>query len=248
RGYGGGAADLSEGEIDEDRQDEDPGSDPGSDPDQRVARFDSWLRTMSTTAAIGVVTGTVVITSFLFLGAELLAPEGLVPSGVEVADDLTRLFSDVWGRTGYWLMTAAILVTLGGSVLANQDGWSRTFADITLLLPRDRSRLRSLLERRPAGMNLRRAIKSLFAVVVVGIAPALVIAVVRDPVAIMSVSGIVATLHTPFIVFATLALNRRLPSPGRPSAAMQVLLGAAGVFYTGFAFAYFADLIGLLGA
>lgn len=255
RGYGGGAADLSEGEIDDEDVD-----DPESDPVQRAERFDAWLRTMSTTAAIGVVTGTVVISSFLLLGAELLAPEGLVPSGVAVAEDLTRLFSDVWGRVGYWLMTAAILVTLGGSVLANQDGWSRTFADITLLLPRSPAESAhanevvrgprwfcALVERRPEGMNPRRAIKSLFAIVVVGIAPAIVIAVVRDPVAIMSVSGIVATLHTPFIVFGTLAVNRRLPPVGRPSRTMQLLLGASGVFYTCFAVAYFADLLGLLG-
>ena len=153
-----------------------------------------------------------------------------------------------------------ILVTLGGSVLANQDGWSRTFADITLLLPRSREESAhanevvrgprwfcAIVERRPAGMNPRRAIKSLFAIVVVGIAPAIVIAVARDPVAIMSVSGIVATLHTPFIVFGTLAVNRRLPAVGRPSRTMQALLGASGVFYTCFAGAYFADLLGLLG-
>lgn len=254
RGYGGGASDLAEGELDDEESEAD------AEPAGRAVRLDGWLRTMSTTAAIGVVTGTVVITSFLLLGAELLAPEGLVPSGMAVADDLTRLFSDVWGRVGFWLMTAAIVVTLGGSVLANQDGWSRTFADITLLLPRakgetaDGSRevrgprwLRTVVDWRPEGMNPRRAIKSLYATVVVGIVPALVIVVVRDPVAIMSASGIVATLHTPFIVFATLALNRRLPAVGRPSVGMQALLGFSGLFYTVFALAYFADLTRLLG-
>jgi hypothetical protein len=63
----------------------------------------------------------------------------------------------------------------------------------------------------------------------------------------MSVSGIVATLHTPFIVFATLALNRRLPEVGRPGPLVQSVLGLAGLFYTVFAGFWFADLFGIIG-
>ncbi|BBI64808.1 hypothetical protein HSBAA_61140 [Vreelandella sulfidaeris] len=40
----------------------------------------------------GVVGGLVVIFSFLVLGAELLAPEGIMPEGPEVAVDLTSIF------------------------------------------------------------------------------------------------------------------------------------------------------------
>lgn len=256
RGYGGGAASLGEGEVDEEQPDEDPT--PAS---ARGPRFDGWIRTMSNTALLGVLTGTLIITSFLVLGVELLGPEGIVPSGVEVAEQLTRLLSEVWGRTGYWLMTVAIVVALGGSVLANQDGWSRSFADITLLLPlkghqeggdeqaeRDGPRLlRAMTSWRPESMGPRLALKILYALVVAGVLPAIVIVLVQDPVAIMSVSGIVATLHTPFIVFATLALNRRLPQVGRPGPVVQAALGLAGLFYTVFAGLWFADLAGLIG-
>ncbi len=255
RGYGGGAAQLAEGEGAEVPDDEQ------CPPEERAERFAGWLRTMSNTAALGVVTGTVIITSFLVLGAELLGPQGIVPSGVEVADDLTRLLSEVWGRAGFWLMTAAIIVALGGSVLANQDGWSRSFADITLLLPlrgeeeggdeqaeRGGPRwLRAMTSWRPESIGPRKALKIVFAVVVGGLLPAAVIVAVRDPVAIMSVSGIVATIHTPFIVLTTLALNRRLPAVGRPSRAVNAAMGLAGIFYTVFAGLYFGDLLGLLG-
>jgi Mn2+/Fe2+ NRAMP family transporter len=256
RGYGGGAASLSEGELEDEQPDEQ--SAPAA---ERGAHFRGWLRTMSNTALLGVVTGTLIITSFLVLGAELLGPEGIVPSGVEVATELTRLLSEVWGRVGYWLMTVAIVVALGGSVLANQDGWSRSFADITLLLPlkgheeggdeqaeRDGPRwLQVMTGWRPESMGPRLALKVLYAVVTAGLLPAVVIVVIQDPVTIMSVSGIVATLHTPFIVFATLALNRRLPAVGRPGPVVQGALGLAGIFYTAFAAGYFADLLGLLG-
>jgi hypothetical protein len=57
------------------------------------------MRVMSTTAAIGVVGGDLVIISFLILGTELLAPEGIVPEGIRVAEDLARLLSEVWGAS-----------------------------------------------------------------------------------------------------------------------------------------------------
>lgn len=253
RGYGGGTAQLSQGEGTDDE--------PGEvlPADQREARLGTWFSTLSTTATIGVVTGTVIITAFLVLGAELLGPQGIVPSGSDVATELTQLLSEVWGETGYWLMVVAIVVALGGSVLANQDGWARSFADITLLLPLRPEQdggdtqgamnplLRRLVAWRPATMGTRRALKVLYAAVVTGLLPAVVVVLVRDPVAIMSVSGIIATVHTPFIVLGTLAVNRRLPHAVAPSRASQFALALAGVFYTLFAGAYLASTVGLLG-
>lgn len=166
----------------------------------------------------------------------------------------------MWGEVGHWLMVAAIVTALGGSVLANQDGWSRSFADIVLLLRRGRGGdpasespveengwLSRLLAWRPRGMRPRQALTILFAVVVTGLLPAVVIVLVRDPVVIMSASGVVATIHTPFIVFATLAVNRRVPQPVRPGPAAAAALALAGIFSTGFASVYFADMASLLG-
>ena len=256
RGYGGDTAQLARGER------RGPPDDAGASDDRRGTRLAGWFRTLSNTAAIGVLTGTLIITAFLVLGAELLGPAGVVPSGTDVATELTRLLSDVWGRVGHWLMIVAIVVALGGSVLANQDGWSRSFADIVLLLPLRRHQsggdaeaettppawLDRLVGWRPASMGPRQALKILFAVTVTGVVPALVVGVVRDPIAIMSASGIVATIHTPLIVFATLAVNRRIPATLRPGRASIVLMGLAGLFYTLFAGLYFADLAGLLGS
>lgn len=273
RGYGGGMAGGTEGA--EDSEGETAGDTAGdagrtrNADEQRVSSAMAWFRTLSNTAAVGVVTGTITITAFLILGAELLAPAGIVPSGTDVANELTRLLSDVWGSVGHWLMVAAIVVALGGSVLANQDGWSRSFADITLLIPRSATKdsgstrrsdggaagqtesvprwLRPLLDRRPVSMGARQALKILFAVIVTSILPAVVIVLVRNPVTIMSVSGIVATIHTPLIVFATLAVNRRLPEAVRPGGVFTVLLGFAGLFYAVFAVLYFANLAGFIG-
>lgn len=250
RGYGGGMnRTSSDGQRD---------TDPSESSEQRIARLRSWFGTLSNTAAVGVLTGTVIITAFLILGVELLAPAGVVPSGTDVADDLMLLLSKVWGTVGHWLMFTAIVVALGGSVLANQDGWSRAFADITLLLSGRSGRnadgagqAASWTERltrwRPEPMGIARALKILFAVTFTGLIPALVIVLVQDPVTVMSASGIVASVHTPFIVLTTLAVNRRIPDALRPSRLSLGLLGFAGLFYAAFAVLYFANMLGLIG-
>ena len=74
------------------------------------------------------------IICFLVLGTELLKPEGIVPQGIDVAKDLSRLLSEVWGRAGFWMLIISITIALAGTILSNQDGWGRMFADATLIL------------------------------------------------------------------------------------------------------------------
>ncbi|MEZ5567434.1 MAG: hypothetical protein R3E54_03690 [Halioglobus sp.] len=85
---------------------------------------------MTVTAALGVAGGFIVILAFMVLGAELPRPEGLVPKGPDVAS--ARLFSDVWGWLADTLLIGA--VAIGGSVLANQDGWGRSFCGYQRLI------------------------------------------------------------------------------------------------------------------
>ena len=129
----------------------------------------------------------------------------------------------MWGRAGFWALISLTVFALGGSVVANQDGWGRSFADITVLLTRRRGRPRWLTRRR-----LRR----LYVVVVTGLLPLGVYLVVHDPVTIMSMSGVVAAVHTPFIVALILLVNwRHLPPVVRPGLVASGGLALAGCFY-----------------
>lgn len=216
RGYGGRSALSEQGE------DEDPTE--AFDDEERRHRLAGWIRTMSWAAGLGVVAGTVVLVSYLVLGAELLAPDGVLPEGEDVAGDLSRLLSDVWGRTGFWLMILSITVAIGGSVFANQDGWGRSFADMTLIV-RDGRSVRGLGRRR---------LTMVYVATVTGLVPLGVVLAVSDPVAIMSVSGLVAALHTPFIVGLILLVNRRqLPAGLRPGTAVATLMVLSAVLYAG---------------
>lgn len=219
RGYGGRNALSEQGEP------EDP-----TEPlplEDRAARLQQWLRTMSWTAVVGVVGGAVVLLAYLVLGAELLAPDGILPEGPDVAADLARLLEDVWGRTGFWLMIASVLVALGGSIFANQDGWGRSFADMTLILRRGAAR---------PGRWSRRQLRVAYVVSATGVLPIVVVLTVSDPVAIMSASGLVAAIHTPVIVALILTVNRRdLPSELGPGAGTTAMMGLSCVVYAGVA-------------
>lgn len=249
RGFGGGLAGTRSGR----------GGQVVALPAVRLRWLHQWLSVLTQTAVLGVAAGTVVICGFLILGAELLGPRDIVPSGTDVARQLTGLLETVWGSFGYWAMLAAILVALGGSVIANQDGWGRSFADITLILgcrgrsPAGDESARQMapgwlqrLARLGLAADYRRAIKNLYVVVITGLVPAVLIVTIGDPVVIMSASGIVAAVHTPFIAFMIHLLNRRLPPELRPGRAASWTVVAAAVFYLGFGSLYLAELLGWL--
>lgn len=257
RGYGGG---LAGRERDEEVVNRENRSRVESQARQtRVRRASAWMPIMSGTAALGCLGGMVVLLSFMILGAELLAPRNLLPEGTDVAIDLTVMLSDVWGEPGKWLMLAIVITAIGGSVLANQDGWGRSFADMTLILLRSQRRKKSpvavmrlihtLEKKYNCRVLTRLVLKRFYIVTVTGLVPAVILALSRDPVKIMSASGIIAAVHTPFIVFISLYVNHtRLPRPLRPGSFYLGAMGAAGLFYLLFAAVYFVDLWGGLGS
>ncbi len=249
RGFGGGLETL-------DRDDEQENGSTETELDQsrqaRLNRARDWLRVMTGAATLGVVGGLIVISAFLILGTELLAPDGTVPKGTDVAVDLTSLFSDVWGQAGEYMLLAAIIIALGGSVLANQDGWGRSFADITLILTREQRQegelnvilraIQALVGKTGFLLFKRLHLKRLYVATVTGLIPVVIVMLFKDPVKVMSLSGIIAALHTPFIALTALYVNRtRLPEQIRPNGFETSAMCLAGLFYLGFAGLYVWD-------
>lgn len=231
----------------------DADTDGGSPSAQQVAaRLRGWMRIMAVTAGIGVVGGGLVSLSFLVLGAELLAPQGVVPEGIEVARDLSRLMADVWGPVGFWLLILCVSVALWSSILANQDGFGRLYADATLLLIPHRclrwaSHVPRLARGEPgdAARELRLKLANFYSVVVLTLAPIAVFLLARDPVRILSVGGVLAAVHMPVIVFLTMYVNRtRLPPAFRPGRMAIAGMLLAGGFYAAVAVIFFAGLPG----
>lgn len=249
RGFGGGLTNTDQVDHPSESSSEKL---PEHNTDKTIVRLKAWVKIMTGTATLGVLGGLTVLTAFMILGAELLAPQGLVPKGPDVAVDLTRLFSDVWGEPGRYLLLAAIIIALGGSVLANQDGWGRSFADIVLILTREKRRagncgvVLNTLEKEMGkfGVRLfnRKHLKRIFVVTITGIIPIAIVFVFQDPVKVMSASGIIAALHTPFFALTALYVNRtRLPDEIKPKMFTTFSMAAAGIFYLGFASLYLWD-------
>ncbi|GAB3536970.1 hypothetical protein GCM10027443_28690 [Pontibacter brevis] len=251
RQYGGPQANPSDVQNMTTDEDED-------ENEERSQKLRQWIKIMSTTAAIGVLGGGLIIVAFTVLGAELLAPEGIVPEGIQVAEDLTRLLSEVWGEAGYWMLITAIVIALGGTVLANQDGWGRMFADATIVLLapwfeknekvefKNRNEIHTK-EDLPRSQHLfyssitqRRKLKNIYAVLFCAVIPILLLFIVQDPVDILSIGGAVAAAHTPVVVFLTMYLNyKKLPKRLSPGIFATIIMTISGFFYLGFAVFYF---------
>lgn len=233
--------------------------------DEDYRELKSWFSTMSVTAAIGVVGGGLILISFLILGAELLRPEGVIPQGITVAEDLTKLLSGIWGDVGRWFLIIGIMIALVGTIISNQDGYGRMFADGTVILAMPFLKKKKLIDpeipsaaeeeaeprreqskfrKKTTGIILNKKMQRIFYAIVFGaVLPIAAFFIVKDPVDILSIAGTVAAVHTPVVVFLTLHLNRtRLPAPVRPGKFITGAMWLSGFSYAAFGIYHFTTL------
>lgn len=204
--------------------------------EERAVRLRSWQRILALAVTAAVVGTLVTNLAFIVLGAELLRPEGILPEGVNVAEDLTRLLGGVWGTPGVWILTTGMFVALWGTIISNLDGWPRLYADASILLfgpdKRGGGGLDSRLARWFRRENALR-IRKVYTVVVATLLPLATFALVRDPVDLLSVAGSIGAAHLPIVVIILLILNRRrLPIVLRPGRLLTALLLLAALFFT----------------
>jgi hypothetical protein len=199
-------------------------------------RLRGWLAQMTLDNSIAVV-GTLIVTiAFLILGVELLRPEGLVPEENQVAEVLGELLGGVWGRAGFWFMVLAVFVGFWDTVLTDQDGFGRLFANGTGLVLR------------PLGVKGRWTDTALLQrAYVLGLATILPIGLYRivgEPVGLLQLAGAIEAAHIPVVAGLTLYLNHRfLPPDLRPSRPTVVMTGLAGLFFAVFAVVYVVQVL-----
>lgn len=199
-------------------------------------RIKKWDKVMSTAALTGIVTGGLVVVSFLTLGAEVLKPKGVIPKGIDVAKDLTRLLSEVWGQFGFWLLLTGVFIALWGSLMAGQDGWSRTFADATFLADKENNTKNKYFKWL---FRKNERLKNFYAITATAILPLILFYLVQDPVKILSAAGVIAAAHTPVILAFALYLNtKRMDKSFSPSYFMRIMTVVVAVFFTVVAVVY----------
>jgi Mn2+/Fe2+ NRAMP family transporter len=197
-----------------------------------IERLRGWLAQMTFDNTVAVIGTFLIAGAFLILGAELLRPRGLVPEEQRVAATLGRLLGDVWGQWAYWFMVLGVFVGFWDTVLSDQDGHGRMFADGSRLL------LPALKKYREA--TVRRS----FVVVLVTAAPIGLYAVAGNPVELLKIAGAIEAAHIPVVTALTLFLNRtHVPAGLRPSLLTTAVTTAAGLFFAAFAAYYVAQLV-----
>ena len=174
-----------------------------------VGRLRSWLRQMTLDTSIAIAGVFVVTVSFLILGTELLRPEGTIPEGADLANELATLFEGVWGSFGFWFLLMGIYVGFWDTVLTDQDGFARMYADGT----------RQILQRR--GIRGRWANEDFLIrvalVLPLALLPIGLFLLIGEPVTLLKTAGIIDAVHIAIVTALVLWLNRRsLPGPSAP--------------------------------
>ncbi len=204
-----------------------------------IGKLKGWLKLLTFSNTLAVGGALLIALAFLILGAELLQPKGLVPEENKVSEVLGRLLGDIWGKAGYWFMIGAIIVTFCSTLLSNQDGFARMFADGTHVLLRDKSvgqkwKDRDVLHKR-------------YTLWVLTVLPAAVYLMFGDPVGLLKLAGALTALLIPLVAGLTLYLNHTtLPPALKPSRLTTWLNILAGVFFLVFAVVYLLQIAGVL--
>ncbi|RDV10728.1 hypothetical protein DXT99_26035 [Pontibacter diazotrophicus] len=157
------------------------------------------------------------------------------------------------------------MIALLGTILSNQDGYGRMFADGTVILAMPYLKKKEMIDpelpdeaeeeaepREEQGEKRKKVtsfllnkgkLRIIYAIVLGAVLPIITFFVVKDPVDILSIAGTVAAVHTPVVVFLTLHLNRtRLPKQVRPGKFITAAMWLSGFAYGAFAIYHFATL------
>jgi Mn2+/Fe2+ NRAMP family transporter len=197
-----------------------------SDEDRR--RLRGWTGQMTLDNSVAVVGTLIITTAFLILGAELLRPEGLVPEEDRVADVLGELLGGVWGRAGYWFMVAGVFVGFWDTVLSDQDGFGRMFAN----------GFKRSLEAvgAPASWQDEERLRRLLVIGLLTVAPIILYLWIGEPVSLLKIAGAIEATHIPIVAGLVLFLNyRSLPADLRASWWTATAVVLAALFFAGFA-------------
>ena len=102
----------------------------------------SMLRLGMLDLKVGYILSAVLAVIFVSLGANLLAPRGLTPSGVDVALTLSRIYTEVMGDWMFPVFMLAAFAAMFSTAYSVMDGFPRTFSRLLQTLYPDKESLK----------------------------------------------------------------------------------------------------------
>ena len=190
-----------------------------------VQRARGWITVMKMDAWASWFVYTVATAAFYILGAAVLNPQGLVPSGTDVLTTLSRIFSDTVGQWAGSLFLVFAVVTLFKTILANMPATSRQITNAAAVL--------GFLNWYDSGLR-GRWIRSLL--ILLPIIWAVLGVAVSAPLLLVVVGGILNALYLLAVAVAAVHLrfretDRRIVG-GTPSA-IYLIISAVAIFTVG---------------
>ncbi len=109
--------------------------DPSPDPSPSwggdwAARAHHWIRTIWLDAGLSTLLATVVTAAFFLLGAAVLYRQNVVPEGLEVVDQVSRVYTQSYGDWSKWLFLIGALCTLYSTLVVIAAASGRMWADL----------------------------------------------------------------------------------------------------------------------
>lgn len=92
-------------------------------------KIKGWFKVVYADAFVGLLIGLFVTTGFLVVGAGVLAPMELAPSGEKVATTVAKVFSSQWGDFGGFVFLLSATIALVSTQIGQLAGWPRLLAD-----------------------------------------------------------------------------------------------------------------------
>lgn len=102
---------------------------PDDGTESRAQRASGWIAVMRLDTMVAWLVTTICTLSFYVIGAAVLHPQNLLPSGNEVIATLSRMYTDTLGAWAGPLFLLAAILTLGSTLLAVGAGIPRLWAN-----------------------------------------------------------------------------------------------------------------------
>ena len=102
--------------------------DPASDGWTERARH--WIRTIWLDAGLSTLLATLVTGAFFLLGAAVLHRQQIVPEGLEVVDQISRVYTESYGAWSKWMFVIGAFCTLWSTLVVITAASGRMWADL----------------------------------------------------------------------------------------------------------------------
>ncbi|GAA3359843.1 Nramp family divalent metal transporter [Saccharopolyspora gregorii] len=107
---------------------------PDDGTEQRARRAEGWLKVMRLDVLVSWAVCTVCTLSFYVIGAAVLHPQGLVPSGNDMITTLSRIYTDVLGPWAEYLFLFGAIAVLGSTAIGSSASVPRLWTNTLGLL------------------------------------------------------------------------------------------------------------------